>query len=104
MSILGIDIGTSTTKIVEVKEGIIANKIIIRNGFSKEKLEKFVFENNINIEKIVFTGIGASKVNLDEYDVPVKIVDEFSAIARGGLLLAKKEKALVAINRTNLEK
>lgn len=96
MSILGIDIGTSTTKIVEVKEGIIANKIIIRNGFSKEKLEKFVFENNINIEKIVFTGIGASKVNLDEYDVPVKIVDEFSAIARGGLLLAKKEKALVA--------
>ena len=39
MSILGIDIGTSTTKIVEVKEGIIVNKIIIRNGFSKEKLE-----------------------------------------------------------------
>lgn len=95
MSILGIDIGTSTTKIVEVNEGKIGNKIIIRDGFSKEKLEKFVSKNNISVERMVFTGIGASKINLEEYNVPAKVVDEFSAIAKGGLLLAEKEKALV---------
>lgn len=94
-SIIGIDIGTSTTKIVEVKNGKIENKIIIRDGFSKDKLERFINENQINVEKIVFTGIGADKVNLEEYDVTTKIVDEFSAIAKGGLLLAKKERALV---------
>lgn len=95
MSVLGIDIGTSTTKIVEVTNGNIANKIIIRDGFSKEKLEKFIFENNIEVERMVFTGIGASKINLKDYVVPVKIIDEFSAIAKGGLILAQKEKALV---------
>lgn len=95
MSIIGIDIGTSTTKIVEYKNEKIENKIIIRDGFFKEKLEKFINEKQINVEKIVFTGIGADKVKLEEYDVPVKIVDEFSAIAKGGLLLAEKEKALI---------
>lgn len=95
MSIIGIDIGTSTTKIAEYKNEKLENKLIIRDGFSKEKLEKFINENQINVERIVFTGIGASKIKLEEYDVSATIVDEFSAIANGGLLLAEKEKALV---------
>lgn len=95
MSIIGIDIGSSTTKIVEYKNEKIENKLIIRDGFSKEKLDKFIEENNIEVEKIVFTGIGASKINQKEYSYPVKIVDEFSAIAKGGLYLTNKEKALV---------
>ena len=37
MSIIGVDIGTSTTKIVEYKNENIVNKTIIRDGFSKEK-------------------------------------------------------------------
>lgn len=95
MSIIGIDIGSSTTKIVEYKNEKIENKLIIRDGFSKEKLDKFVNENNIIVEKFVFTGIGASKVNIKEYVVPVKVVDEFSAMAKGGLYLGQKENALV---------
>ena len=95
MSIIGIDIGSSTTKIVEYKIEKIENKLIIRDGFSKEKLDKFIEENNIEVEKIVFTGIGASKINQKEYSYPVKIVDEFSAIAKGGLYLTNREKALV---------
>lgn len=95
MSVIGIDIGTSTTKIVEYNNETIKNKHIIRDGFSKEKLENFINENSIEVEKIVFTGIGASKINLEEYSVPVNVVDEFSAIARGGLHLAQKEKALI---------
>lgn len=96
MSILGIDIGSSTTKIVEYKNEKIENKIIIRDGFSKEKLERFISENNIEIERIVFTGIGASKINVNDYNASVKIVDEFTAIAKGGLHLAQSENALIA--------
>lgn len=95
MSIIGIDIGSSTTKIVEYKNEKIENKLIIRDGFSKEKLEEFISKNNIEVEKIVFTGIGASKINIADYKVPVKFVDEFTAIAKGGLFLANKEKALI---------
>ena len=96
MSILGVDIGSSTTKIIEYENEKIKNKIILREGFSKEKLDKFILENNINVEKIVFTGIGASKINTENFSVPVSFVDEFTAIAKGGLYLAGKEEALVA--------
>lgn len=95
MSILGIDIGTSTTKVVEYKDDKIINTKILRDGFSKEKLNQFINENNITIEKIVLTGIGATKVDMSEYNVSVHIVDEFTAIAKGGLYLAGKEEALV---------
>ena len=95
MSILGIDIGTSTTKVAEYLDEKIVNKTIIRDGFSKQKLDDFIKTNNIDVEKIVFTGIGASKINTKEFDILVNVVDEFSAIANGGLFLTQKEKALV---------
>ena len=96
MSILGIDIGSSTTKIIEYKDGKIENKLIIRDGFSKQKLDVFIQDKNINVEEIVLTGIGASIIKNEEFNVPVKYIDEFTAIARGGLYLTKKDKALVA--------
>ena len=96
MSILGVDIGSSTTKIIEYKDEKIANRIILREGFSKEKLDNFIFENNINVEKIVFTGIGASKINKEDFYFPLNFVDEFTAIAKGGLYLAQKEEAIIA--------
>ena len=95
MSIIGIDIGTSTTKVIEYENEIIKNKLIVRDGFSKEKLDEFINKNNISVEKLVFTGIGASKINKENYTVPTYIIDEFSAIAKGGLYLTNKEKALV---------
>jgi len=96
MSIIGIDIGSSTTKIVEFENNKIKNKLIVRNKFSNKELENFIKINKIkNIERMVFTGIGASKVDINQYDVPVKVVDEFSAIAKGGLQLAQKEEAFV---------
>ena len=95
MNILGIDIGTSTTKVVEYKDDKIINTKFLRDGFSKEKLNQFINEKNITFEKIVLTGIGATKVDMTEYNVPVRVVDEFTAIAKGGLYLAGKEEALV---------
>ena len=95
MSVIGIDIGTSTTKIIEYDKEIIKNKLILRDGFLKENLNEFILDNNINVEKLVFTGIGSSKINKEEFEFPTFIVDEFSAIAKGGLYLTQKEKALV---------
>ena len=41
MSILGIDIGSSTTKIIEYKDGKIENKLIIRDGLNKYLLLQY---------------------------------------------------------------
>ncbi len=100
MSILGIDIGTSTTKIIEYKDGNILNKKIyenIKNSSYENFMRDFIINNNTEkIERIVFTGIGAEKINKNNYSIPVDVIDEFLAIAKGGLVLANKQQAIVA--------
>lgn len=96
MSAIGIDIGTSTTKIIEVKNGEIISKAIIRGRFSKEIYEEFLKNNEIeNIEKVVFTGIGADKIIKEDYGENTFIIDEFTSIAKGALALTDKEEALI---------
>ncbi len=94
-SILGIDIGSSTTKIIEFKNEI-CNKTIIRHKFLKEDLDNFIRKNNIeDIDKLVFTGIGAYQINPSDYKYQIEKVDEFEAISRGGLYLSNKEEAII---------
>lgn len=95
-SILGIDIGSSTTKIIEYKSNKIITKKIIRHAFSEKDIEEFIAKNNINdLEKIVLTGIGADKINIEKYNIPIEKVEEFDAISKGGLYLSNKEKAII---------
>ncbi len=97
MSIIGIDIGSSTTKIVEYENGKVLNKAISENKNYEFVLSNFINQNNIKeIDKIVVTGINAKKINLEKYNVPVNIVEEFIAIGTGGLYLSKKKKAIIA--------
>lgn len=97
MSIIGIDIGSSTIKIVEYKNNKIINKDISENKDYELVLDNFIIQNNIEeIDEIVVTGINAKKINLSKYDVPVEFVEEFIAIGTGGLYLAEKEKAIIA--------
>ena len=96
MSIIGIDIGSSTTKMIEYKNEKIVNKKIFRKVYEKSDLYEFIKLYNIKeIEKIVFTGIGSDKVNNKEYDVPVCTVEEFKAIAEGGKYLSNKDEIIV---------
>lgn len=96
MSIIGIDIGSSTTKIIEYKESRIISKKILRKSYSKSDLDIFIKENNIdNVKEIVFTGIGADKINEADYKVKISKVAEFNAIAEGGLYLSGKEEAII---------
>ena len=98
MSIISIDIGTTTTKIIEYKDDQIINKEIASNKNEERILEEFIDKYKIkkeNIEYIVLTGIGADKININKYNIPVKVVEEFKAIAAGGLYLSKEEEALI---------
>lgn len=97
MSIIGIDIGSSTIKIVEYKNKQICNKQISESKEYEKTINNFINENNIKeIKKIVLTGINEKKVDVSKYNVPVKVVEEFIAIGTGGLYLSQKEKAIIA--------
>ena len=97
MSIIGIDFGSSTTKMIEFENNEIKNKKILQKIYDKNDMKEFLIENNINfVEKIVFTGIHSNEIDKSIYNVPVEIVDEFRAIATGGTYLSKKEKIIIA--------
>jgi len=97
MSIIGIDIGSSTTKIIEYKNNKIINKKILRKVYEESDLQCFLNENNIHdVKKIVFTGIGADKIDTSKYNVPIEKVEEFRAIGIGAKYLSKKERVIVA--------
>ena len=97
MNILGIDLGSSTIKIVEYKDGEIISKGIFESKNYEETIENFINKNNIKeINKIVATGINAKKLKLSKYNLPIEVVEEFIAIGTGGLVLSKKEKAIIA--------
>lgn len=99
MSIISIDIGTSTTKIIEYDNNKIKHKSIMQNKSTEKVLKEFIVKNGIKqekIEQIVLTGIGAEKEKLKNYKVPIEVVDEFKAIANAGKFLSGKDKILVA--------
>lgn len=97
-NIIGIDIGSSTTKIIEYKENEIVNKKITANKDIIKEIDSFLYENKIdinNIHKFVITGIGANKVDISKYNVKTEIIKEFDAIGTGGLYLSGVEKVIV---------
>ena len=99
MNVIGIDIGSSLIKIVEVdKEKNIINKMIVQRIPIKEALDTFLRKYDIEkseIEKIVLTGVGASEVQENLYNIKTVKVDEFIAIGTAGKVLANKKEAIV---------
>lgn len=97
-NIIGIDIGSSTTKIIEYKENEIVNKKITANKDIIKEIDSFLYENKIDIKDIyrfVLTGIGANRIDVSKYNVKTEIIKEFDAIGTGGLYLSGSEKAIV---------
>lgn len=93
------DLGSTTTKIIEVDEN---NKIINKNIYQKEEpkklLKNFIESNNVkteSIEAIIITGVGT--IEEQEFlKIPVLYIDEFKAIGLGGLTASNKENVIVA--------
>ena len=96
MNIIGIDIGSSTIKIIEYKDGKILAKGIVESKDYNKVIDDFIGKNNIKeIDKFVLTGINAKKLDLSRFNLPVEIIEEFIAIGTGGLYLSKKERAII---------
>jgi type II pantothenate kinase len=94
--IIGIDIGSSTTKTVSVEDGRLARKIKTRAADAVTSatgaLGKLLLENNIGIAEIqgiAITGAGASRIKNDIFGIPTRRIDEIEAIGTGGIFLAE---------------
>lgn len=99
MHIICADLGSTTTKIIEVDENSkILNKNIYQKAEPEKLLKKFIESNNIKpekIETIIITGVGTIKEQ-EFLKIPVLYIDEFKAIGLGGLAVSNKENAIVA--------
>jgi len=93
--ILGIDLGSSTTDFVLMKDKeLIKSHSSMSDKLDLNKvLEKFPLNE---IELIAATGSGARKLETKLKGIPVKKVDEIQAIGLGGKFVSKKDRVLVA--------
>jgi type II pantothenate kinase len=94
--IVGIDIGSTTTKTVSVEGGVLMRKIKTRAQDAVTSaagaLGKLIIENDIDISAIsgiAITGAGASKIKNNIFGIPTQKIDEIKAIGTGGLFLAR---------------
>ena len=102
MIIIGIDIGGSITKIIGIKDGIQMQPLQVKATDPVTSLYgalgRYMSENGLelsDISKIKITGVGSSYIKQDMYGIPTEKVTEFKAIGKGGLKLAKLDKAIV---------
>lgn len=101
--ILGIDIGSTTTKAVSMDGGRIIHKVKTKAAdaitSAAGAIGKLSIENNIGInciEKLVITGVGADRLEGDILSIPTGRSSEILAIGRGGLFLAGKDGILIS--------
>ena len=100
--IIGIDIGSTTTKAVSIENGKITRRIKTRAQdavtAATGAFGKLTLENNIKIntiERIKITGAGASKINDDIFGIPTDRVNEIKAIGIGGMFLSGLSKIII---------
>ena len=105
-TVIGIDVGGSTTKIVGFRYGENKRELVapicvkatdpltsIYGAFGKFTVENNSKLNNIN--KVMITGGGASYMSEPIYSLDCTPVPEFDSIGRGGLYLSKLDEAIV---------
>jgi type II pantothenate kinase len=100
--IIGIDIGSTTTKAVSIEDGRLTEKIKTRASdavtAATGALGKIVLENGIkidSIDRIVITGAGASKIRNDIFGIPTGRVNEINAIGVGGMFLSGMSNIII---------
>ena len=103
-TILGIDIGGTTTKIVGLDHtGNLLSTLRVQAEDPLTSLYgafgSYLTQNRLrlaDVTRVVLTGVGASFVEGDIYGLPTCKVDEFSASGMGALAMSGQEKAVVA--------
>ena len=103
-TILGIDIGGTTTKIVGLDHtGNLLSTLRVQAEDPVTSLYgafgSYLSGNGLtltDVERVVLTGVGASYVEGSIYGLPTCTVDEFSASGTGALAMSGQERAVVA--------
>ena len=107
-TVIGIDVGGSTTKIVGFKYNNEGERNLIPPQYVRATdpvtsiygaFGKFTLENQLELEKIdkvMVTGAGASYMSQPIYALNCVSVPEFECIGRGGLYLSGLDEAIVA--------
>ncbi|MCL2380859.1 MAG: pantothenate kinase [Treponema sp.] len=100
--IIGIDIGSTTTKAVSLEEGTVVKKIKTKAEdpvtSATGALGKMIIENGIKmteIERIMITGAGATKIEGDLFGIPTEKVSEIAAIGTGGIFLSGRDNIVI---------
>lgn len=105
-TIIGIDIGGSTTKIIGFREenGVkhwIEPQVIVANDpltATYGAFGRFTDENNLSlgdITKVVITGVGASHIKGGIYGLDCLRAEEFQCIGKGGSFLSGLDNSLI---------
>jgi len=100
--LIGIDIGSTTTKAVSLENGQVVKKIKTRAidavTSATGALGKMILENGIRmseIQRIMITGAGATKIDGDLFGIPTEKVSEISAIGTGGIFQSCRDNIII---------
>ena len=100
--IIGIDIGSTTTKAISLVEGKVVKKIKTKAEDAVTSatgaLGKMILENNIKmseISRIMITGAGATKIEGELFGIPTEKVNEITAIGTGGMFLSGRDNIVI---------
>ncbi|MCL1992475.1 MAG: pantothenate kinase [Spirochaetes bacterium] len=100
--IIGIDIGSTTTKAVSIENGSLKKKVKTKAfdavTSATGALGKIVLEHGIkigDIERIMITGAGSSAIKNDIFDIPTSRVNEIEAIGIGGMFLSGMSEIII---------
>jgi type II pantothenate kinase len=101
--IIGIDIGSTITKAVSIENGEVIRKIKTKAADAVTSATgafgKMILGHEINmkdIQGIMITGAGASKIKNDIFGIPTVKIDEIQAIGIGGIFLSGKQHIIIA--------
>ena len=105
-TVIGIDIGGSTTKIVALRsdgaEQTLIAPIFVRATDAITSVYgafgKFTMQNGIDladIDRVLMTGVGASFIDKPLYSLKCEKVSEFRCVGNGGLYLSGLDEAIV---------
>lgn len=99
---IGIDIGSSTTKIVAFEKERMLEPMVVRADSQVASLYgafgRYLYENGLdlsNVEGVYITGVGSKHVDKPVYGCPTYKIDEFIATGTGGYYLTDKKEVIV---------
>lgn len=102
-TVIGIDVGGTTTKIVGFKGvGELIAPIFVKAADPTTSVYgafgKFTHENSIDlshIERVMITGAGNAFIENPIYGLPCRHVGEFESVAKGGMYLSRLSEAII---------